>query len=971
MRRGAVGYLLPCAAWLFLVVTQGWSSEAPVFADARLVVRSPQGWFAAAGAALYSSDGVSPWQLWREAPTRIRLLTLSEGQPLAAGRGFLLTAAQSHALAGETVGLAGPAHAVLALTQQGQVTCVRGESLNALASLPSGWRYTALCWSEDTGWLAAGSRAGGSALWRLTELEGAWRAVEGGPLPPVQHLVATNGIVLAFSSTGALHRSAPLGRWLEVEGWARLTDAAPAQVLASPQDGFVAVLNNGVVRSWDGHLWSRLTFNDENTPLTSIASTPEGLSLLTLGTGGNHPQIETTLLRDLAIPGFATASARDLAPSDSLSSAIATWDRTLVESQDARERLESSLQLLRTHHASGQARRDSVAWWHRAAQRLGRLQPSFETTKPFLDALFQIYQLRVTLSPEREAATEATQPEEHPALFPLELTRQRAGNGQVGAMIDLAVAYGHGAGLRTDPHSAQFWYDWAREIDPSVPPLASFGREPLTPATLQKLTDAGSTWAAVLLGDSFREGRDVEMDFSAAAVAYRRAASLGSYDGAVALGELYLLGWGVDKDPATALALFADPGRALHPAALYQLGRCYEWGAGVAPDLTKAYLHYQRAAALGDRRAARKAADFCLLGRGCAPDPEEALHWLRLASENGDAEAERRLDRLLAGNYEPVLPEPYDALEKAPAVFNLEARLAQARAGDAAAAYDFGLAARNGWGMYPNSRYALWWWQRATALGWQQPEAEADAALALRQMAEQGSLAAAYDLAESWLDQEALRGLGRQWLARAAQGGHFPAQARWGEVLLQGIAGPAEPAEGLRWLKRAAAAGSPLGQYHLAVALASGQGGELDPPRALPLYRQSALAGYFPAQVDIAFILATGQIKGGDRREASAWYLALAGLHGVVCPPDTAAREIRAKAETEPGMARGVWAVLQKVGFGTPVDPVGAAAWSRLAEETKSNLYALAWYEDGTKPEEIEAYLARWRDRALAVETPP
>jgi TPR repeat protein len=129
--------------------------------------------------------------------------------------------------------------------------------------------------------------------------------------------------------------------------------------------------------------------------------------------------------------------------------------------------------------------------------------------------------------------------------------------------------------------------------------------------------------------------------------------------------------FGRGDNAAGVVALFALTRRG-DPAAAFQLGECYEKGIGVVVNFVEAVRWHQHAAEHGHVKAMGKLGDIHLSGRtisidgspvarmetdprklGCnslrpagmsvPQDFAKALHWNRLAAEQGDADAQARL----------------------------------------------------------------------------------------------------------------------------------------------------------------------------------------------------------------------------------------------------------------------------------------------------------------------------------------
>lgn len=101
-------------------------------------------------------------------------------------------------------------------------------------------------------------------------------------------------------------------------------------------------------------------------------------------------------------------------------------------------------------------------------------------------------------------------------------------------------------------------------------------------------------------------------------------------------------------------ALTRDPGelaaRAAQgdSAAQVLLGRLYEKGLGVRPDIGLALEHYSAAAARGSADAQIALGRLAYEGGGVYPDYERAAGWFRLAAAQGDPRGDVELGRMLA-----------------------------------------------------------------------------------------------------------------------------------------------------------------------------------------------------------------------------------------------------------------------------------------------------------------------------------
>lgn len=208
-------------------------------------------------------------------------------------------------------------------------------------------------------------------------------------------------------------------------------------------------------------------------------------------------------------------------------------------------------------------------------------------------------------------------------------------------------------------------------------------------AMLAGAAEAGSTIAARMLGDIYREGKYAERDLTAAESYYRRAAELsgGEYE---VLGDVFLSGEVSEPDYALALSLYeagalmgdggcqrklrkmhqtregdyitatqlerTDPDRAFvlykksvesgYLPAHARIGWYYERGIGTEVDRKRAFLHYKAAYEAGDKRAVESLGRCYARGIGTAFDFKRASELLSVAREMGSRSADKELYRI-------------------------------------------------------------------------------------------------------------------------------------------------------------------------------------------------------------------------------------------------------------------------------------------------------------------------------------
>ncbi len=271
------------------------------------------------------------------------------------------------------------------------------------------------------------------------------------------------------------------------------------------------------------------------------------------------------------------------------------------------------------------------------------------------------------------------------------------------------------------------------------------------------------------------------------------------------------------QDHAQARAL-AEPLAAKGDArAQVALGRIYERGLGVRPDIGMALEHYSAAAAAGDADAQLALGRIAYEGGGVYPDYERAAGWFRLASAGGDARADVELGRMFADG-RGVRRDPVAAAHHF-------AKAAAKNNGDGL--FFLGLAFLRGDGVPLNLPNAEKYFAAAAAQG------HAEAAFHLALMHDGTALGRANPAEAARL------------MRIAAEGGYAPAYAAMGLIVHRG------DAEGTAadWFERGAKAGDAQAALLYAVALSKGDGRPKDIAGAAEIARRLALAAETPAPI--------------------------------------------------------------------------------------------------------------------------
>ena len=135
-------------------------------------------------------------------------------------------------------------------------------------------------------------------------------------------------------------------------------------------------------------------------------------------------------------------------------------------------------------------------------------------------------------------------------------------------------------------------------------------------------------------------------DWSRALREFEGPALRGNSNAQVNLGTLYLNGFGVAQNDATAYLWFERAALQGNAIAESKLGVLLYQGIGTPVNRAKAAEWFQKAADQGDAHAARVLGDMYSVGDGVPQNPTDAYLWLTIAEELGHLEAKEPRDEL-------------------------------------------------------------------------------------------------------------------------------------------------------------------------------------------------------------------------------------------------------------------------------------------------------------------------------------
>ena len=180
--------------------------------------------------------------------------------------------------------------------------------------------------------------------------------------------------------------------------------------------------------------------------------------------------------------------------------------------------------------------------------------------------------------------------------------RERAVSGEADAQFSLGNSYRKGEGVPLDFDEAVSWY--------------------------RKAAEQGDKTAQYALGFMYYKGQGVPQDYAEAVRWGRRSADQGYAMAQYALGFMYYKGQGVPQDYAEAVSWYRKAADQGYPMAQNELGFMYDRGQGVPRDSAEAVRWYRKAADQGDRAARATLTIMYYKGQGVPKDYIQALHWL-------------------------------------------------------------------------------------------------------------------------------------------------------------------------------------------------------------------------------------------------------------------------------------------------------------------------------------------------------
>jgi TPR repeat protein len=429
---------------------------------------------------------------------------------------------------------------------------------------------------------------------------------------------------------------------------------------------------------------------------------------------------------------------------------------------------------------------------------------------------------------EQARSQAAAQPAPPSGYDLLQRMEAEARSGKPGLARTLGDAYREGVGVvERDAAKAASWYALAAQ--------------------------AGDAAAASTLGAMYALGQGVAKD-DAAAFRYTLQAAQGGDETALGnAGSMYEFGIGTVRDDAQAVRWYRQAAEQGSVRGASGYGRALLIGkGGLSANAPEAMTYLRKAANAGDSAAQMFAAQTLITGSGgVARDPQQALRWYASAARDFPALYGDLASLYANGSQYGVAPDSAKVLEYA---------REGAQAGDGQASYLLADAYFNGRGVAADDALGRQWIAKSAEAGDAQgtysyalcllrgiggtadvPQGER----LLFKAAEAGVAKAQYEAAVmlfqggQTVQRDVPRGV--KLMLAAAEAGHADAQANVADFRAVGELLPADPVAARDWARRSAEQGSQMGLINYGDFLLRGVGGAANPQGAALLEKAVAL----------------------------------------------------------------------------------------------------------------------------------
>ena len=341
-------------------------------------------------------------------------------------------------------------------------------------------------------------------------------------------------------------------------------------------------------------------------------------------------------------------------------------------------------------------------------------------------------------------------------------------------------------------------------------------------AALREKAEQGDEQSQWELGVAYFSGDAVTQDFAEARKWLSKAAAQeNDAESQYTIGSLFFnmgMSSGVSQDLIEATTLLRKSAEQGYVPAQNLLGQMYLAGTGVTKNAAEAAKWLRKAAEQGDEQSQWMLGAAYAEGNSVTQDLAEAKKWLGKAADQGNTDAKEALKQL-----DTIKTDPGIALLRHKAGEDANGQ------GDAKAQYELGLAYAYGKGVLKDTDKAATWFRLAAVQGLENargmlaamyacnrmvPDDASEAAIALREQAEQGDADAQYvlQLASAHGESAALDAAmdaskTTKLFLKAAERGNADAQRFLGEAYASGKGVAKDLTEAAKWYAQAADAG--------------------------------------------------------------------------------------------------------------------------------------------------------------------
>ena len=339
-----------------------------------------------------------------------------------------------------------------------------------------------------------------------------------------------------------------------------------------------------------------------------------------------------------------------------------------------------------------------------------------------------------------------------------------------------------------------------------------------------KGAEAGNTFLMIEFGNEYEDDKEKAFEW------YMKAAQNNDTIGMLKVGRCYNFGKGVAEDSKKAVKWYKKGAALNDKQCIIELARCYKCGIGVMADIDKAITLYK--SILDDGVANINLGDIYRLEDGYI-DYDEAMKCYQKVIEidENDGDAMNSIGLLLADEHE-----------------SFEWFLKSAEAGYC-------------WGMY-NVADKYYWGRGvdtdvAKAITWFEKAAETGISEAMTKLGD------IYRLTDGYIDYEKALQCYLKVIEMDENNGQ--AMNEIGELL-------ADEHESFEWFLKSAEAGYDQGMYNVACMYYSGRGVDTDYTEAIEWFEQAAAAGVADAMIKLGDMYFMGEGVNVNEGEAAAWY---------------------------------------------------------------------------------------------------